>query len=306
MASRQGRSALNAIVSTAAFGLVAACSNPERLASRQAAGGASVRSERLAVESDTLMISTAQSVNIPVHAVGRDGRLVSGVRLIFSSNSSVLRTWPDGRIACTRSGDAVVTIAAHAITTRIVALCRRRMWLTLSVAGASDTLWVGGPPREISVVAYDSANHPVHLPSGTATARIYDDSIARIVGGRVYALSRGRTRVDLAFGGLSGLAGIDVVERAIHDSLRLVGGELRTWRVSPGYYEPRLDVPATREQSQALVLGVYNGKCYSVPRDDGRHAFCHLADDSSIIVRNTAPVASGSELFGELTVLRLP
>jgi hypothetical protein len=278
------------VVSIACVGCVAACSDAAPV--------------RLAVEADTLLISMSQPLKIPVHAVAQDGRLAGHSRLTFASNSSVVRAWPDGRVACTRPGDAVVTIAERTVTTHIVVECRRRMWLSLS--GANETLWVGGPPRDVAVVAYDSANHAVHLPPGTATARIHDDSIARIIGGRIYALSRGRTSVDVQFDGVSGGAAINVVERAVHDSLRLVGGELRTWRVTRGYYELRLDVSAPRERRPGLVLAAYHAKCYSVPRDDGRHYFCNLADDSAIIVRNMSPVGPSSALSGELTVLRLP
>jgi hypothetical protein len=180
------------------------------------------------------------------------------------------------------------------------------MWITLAGVDNDTPLWVGGPPRDVMVVAFDSGNIPVHLPRGTATAEIRDDSVARIIGGRVYAVSAGRTGINLAFGGVEGGASVKVVERVVHESLSLPGGALRSWRVQPGYYELRLDLPNANGKQSELVLAAYHANCAPAPRDDGQHYFCILKDDSSIIVRNPRATGGGSDRTGELTVFRMP
>jgi hypothetical protein len=262
---------------------------------------------RLVVDADTLLSSSSRPMAVSVRAVGRDGGLVRHARLSYSSNSNVVQVRNDGHVACTRSGDAVVTVAVRALTAHVVVLCRWRLWLGLVPdLWHAPFLWVGGPPLVVSVIAYDSGNRPVHLPHGTATVRVHDDSVARIIGGRVYALSSGRTSVDLAFDGVSGDASIEVVERVIHDSLQLAGHEYRRWRLPPGYYEMRLDSLPEQTHGTGLRLVAYDANCAHAPRETGQHYFCILKVSSSVIVQNTRPVGSGPELRGELTVFRLP
>jgi hypothetical protein len=265
---------------------------------------------RLALESDTLIINSPRAVVIPVHAVDSDGGLIRRVRLTYASNAAVAHVWQDGRVACSGTGDATVTVAARALEAHVTVRCRPRLWLTLapdlSGAASGERLWVGAPPRELSVIAYDSGDVPVHLPPGTATARVHHDSVARIIGSRVYALSSGRTSVDLEFDGASGGAMINVVERVVHDSLQLVGGERRSWRVPPGYYEMRLDLPRDAKPGQGLELAAYAANCAHAPRDEGQHYFCILKENSAIIVQNARPRGAHSERSGKLTVFRLP
>jgi hypothetical protein len=261
---------------------------------------------RLALDTDTLISSTGRTMVVPVNAIARDGAVMKHIRLTYATTSTVVQVWNDGRVECSRPGDAVVTIAVGALTTHVVVLCRPRLWLGLVPALWNDPLWVGEPPRDVSVVAYDSANSPVRLPRGTATARVRDDSVARIVGGRVFALSPGRTSVDLAFDGLLGDASIEVVERVVHDTLHLAGRQYQLWHLPPGYYELRLNTPVTRPNRPGLVLAAYGATCAHAPRDDGQHYFCTMKANASVIVQNSRPVGTGADLRGELTVFRLP
>ncbi len=194
--------------------------------------------------------------------------------------------------ACSRATPAR---SAHGTVARV----------TLAPNLFAEPLWVGQAPQPVSVVAFDSTGRTGTLVGGTATARVRDDSVARIIGSRVYALSRGVTTVDLDFDGARGDAVIKVAERAIHDSLRLVGGQLRTWRLPPGYYEMRLD-PRDQQSGPGLELAAYRANCANAPRHDGQHYFCILKSGSSIIVQNTRAQGARSELRGELTVFRLP
>ena len=175
--------------------------------------------------------------------------------------------------------------------------------------GYDEPLWVGAPPRplRVEVQAVDSTGRPVENLSGTVSASVRDDSVARIIGGRVYALSRGETRVDLEFEGVSDYGGnIKVVERTVHETARLVGGQWKSWRIAPGYYELRLDSLNAPHKPAGLELAFYAANCAHAPRDEGQHYFCVLTTRSSIIVRNPHSPKATRELFGELTVYRQP
>jgi hypothetical protein len=226
-------------------------------------------------------------------------------RLTYTSSSNVAVVSKDGHVTCVHTGDAVVAIARSALRAQLVVQCRPLSWVRLAPDAYDETMWVGQPPRPLSVVAFDSAGRYVSRLHGTATALVRDDSIARIIGGRLYLLSRGETRIDLDFEGVSGGAQIKVAERAVHDSVSLVGSELRSWRLPPGYYEMWLE-PRDEQGGSGLRLGVYRANCADAPRHDGQHYFCILTAASSVVVRNMRPQGARSDLSGELTVLRLP
>lgn len=257
---------------------------------------------RIAVTGDTLIINGPRAVSIPAHVVRSDGRSASNARLTYSSRSDVIRLSNDGHVACAHAGDAVVVISQRTSEARVVVLCRPI--LSFGFSGGIAPLWVGGPPVAITMRAFDSAGKPVSPLRGTA--QIPDDSIARIVGGRVYGLRRGHTRVDMDFAGVKMSQPIKVVERVVHDSVRLVGGELRSWRVSPGYYEVQLVASRHYPGSDRLELGAFHANCARAPLSGGQHYFCVLRNGASIVVRNSLPVGMSSELDGELIVFRQP
>jgi hypothetical protein len=211
---------------------------------------------RIAVTSDTLIINGPRPVTIPAHVVRSDGRTVSNARLTYSSNSEIVRLSPDGHVACTPAGNGVVVLSHRTARTPVVVLCRPISSFGLS--GGIAPLWVGGPPVAITMAAFDSAGNPVSPLRGTVQIR--DDSIARIINGRVYALARGQTRVDMDFAGVATSLPITVVERAVHDSVHLVGGELESWRVSPGYYEVQLATSSHSGDSIGLELGAFHAR----------------------------------------------
>lgn len=257
---------------------------------------------RIAVTSDTLIINGPQPVAISAHAVRDDGKAGSRARLAFSSNSDVVRLSSDGRVACEHAGDAVVAISSRASKARVVVLCRPI--LSFSPSGGIGALWVGGPPVSISMRAFDSAGKPVSQLRGTA--QIPDETVARLVDGRVYPLQRGRTRVDMDFAGVEASVPVMVVDRVVHDSVQLVGGEMRSWRVSPGYYEVQLVSPRDNGGIAGLDLHAYHAHCARAPFGGGQHYFCILGERASIIVENSLPVGANSERDGELIVLRQP
>lgn len=256
----------------------------------------------IAVTSDTLIVNGPRPISIPARVVRSDGRSTSHAGLTYTSNSDVIRLSNDGHVTCVHAGDAVVVISQRTSETHVVVLCRPIR--SFGVPNGTTPLWVGGPPVSISMTAFDSAGKPVSPLRGTA--QIPDDSIARIVDGRVYALRRGHTRVDMDFAGIETSRPITVVERVVHDSVHLVGGELKSWRVSPGYYEVQLALSPENEDSTGLELGAFGASCARAPLSGGQHYFCVLRKGASVIVRNSRPVGPRSKLDGELVVFRQP
>ena len=262
---------------------------------------------RLTTTSDTLTIDGRRPVPLPFVATGSAGRPIAHPPLTFSLNSRIVHVSRDNQVWCSWVGNTTVVARYHDLNAHVVVRCRPiRVFTRL---GYDEPLWVGAPPRPllVEVQAVDSTGRPVENLNGTVSASVRDDSVARIIGGRVYALSRGETRVDLEFKGVSDYGGnIKVVDRAVHETARLVGGQWKTWRLAPGYYELRLDSLSDPRTPPGLELGTYNANCARAPRDDGQHYFCILTTRSSIIVRNPHPPKATRELFGELTVYRQP
>jgi hypothetical protein len=121
---------------------------------------------RLTVEPDTLVINrVGGAMTIPVRATRANGEVISRPLLSFVSNSTVVRVWKDGRIGCTRAGDAVITIAAHGATAHAVVWCRPHLLLMLSGNAFGEVLWVGGPPHDVAVAVTDSGRI-VRMPRG--------------------------------------------------------------------------------------------------------------------------------------------
>jgi hypothetical protein len=261
----------------------------------------------LSVTSDTITVDGRRLVTLPFIATGRTGQPIANVPLTFSISSRILHLARDNQVWCPAAGDVTVTASYGDLKAKVVVLCRPIRVFARS--GYDEPLWVGAPPRPflVDVQRVDKTGRSVENLAGTVSASVHNDSIARIIGGRVYPLSRGETQVALEFDGVrSGNGSIKVVERTVHEATSLVGGELKSWRVAPGYYELRLDSLGDPRKPPGLELTTYDANCAHAPRDNGQHYFCVLSARSSIIVRNPHPAGATRELFGELTAYRQP
>ena len=257
---------------------------------------------RIAVTSDTVVINGPRPVAIRAQLAHGDGRIVPYGRLTYSSSSEMVRLSNSNQVACVHAGDAVVVISHRALRARVVVLCRPIV--SFGISRAVVPLWVGGPPAPIAMTAFDSAGKPVTPLRGTM--RIRDDSIARIINGRVYPIARGRTRIDMDFAGVTTSLPVEVVQRAVQDSVHLVGGKFASWRVSPGYCEVQLTFSSDNADSGGLELSVFHATCARALVNRGQHYFCVLREGSSLIVRNSKPIGSHSQLDGELIAFRKP
>jgi hypothetical protein len=257
---------------------------------------------KIVVQSDTLIINGPLAVQIPVRAFNRDGRVIAHPRLAYSGGSNAVRVSNDGRVTCAADADAPVTITRKTLTKQILVRCRRiRNFAPIFTA---STLIAGDPPSPPVVRAFDFDGKPVTLLH--ATAEVLDTSVARIRDdGRIFPLARGKTTMIIDFGGVSQRLNVEVDERVIQTPLRLVSGEVRSWRLPPGYYEIRLESPAGKQSKRSLALFMYRANC-SHSSSGGQHYYCITKDNSSVIVQNPVPAGDGIELAGTLQVLRKP
>ncbi|MGH7654010.1 MAG: hypothetical protein ACREN6_05040 [Gemmatimonadaceae bacterium] len=263
---------------------------------------------RLTAASDTLTVDGRRLVSLPFVATGSTGQPIAHPRLTFSTTSRIVHISRKNQVWCVTAGNATIIASYRDLNARVVVQCRPiRVFARI---GYDEPLWVGAAPRPVlvQVQAVDSVGRPVENLRGTVSAAVRDDSVARIIGGRVYALSRGETRIDLEFAGVQNRGGgsIKVVERTVHETTRLVGGQWKSWRLAPGYYELRLDSLNDPHKPAGLELATYNANCARAPHDDGQHYFCILTARSSIIVRNPHSAGATREMFGELTAYRQP
>src|SRR5262249_42946417 len=95
---------------------------------------------------------------------------------------------------------------------------------------------------------------------------------------------------------------VSVARPVLDSALAMVGGEIRTWRFSPGYYEVSLDVPAS--QAKPLVLAVTHANC-ARGRKGPQNYFCITSDSSLFIVANPNAVG-GRVLTGLLSATQRP
>src|SRR5262245_21560053 len=207
---------------------------------------------------------------------------VSGDRLPVSE---------DGRVTCDRSGDAVVRVSRDGLSKQFAVRCRP---IRAFRASHGIRLLAGGASEELTIGAVDLDLKPVSLIAGKASVR--DTTIATLIDGRVHPNKPGSTYLDVAVGDCVKSIPVDVVERV--DStlklglgprrefvapLRLVGGELRSWRIPAGRYDIRLDVDST--QGAQLLLAALGMNCARFP-DGDQHYSCVAREGGTIVVRN--------------------
>src|SRR5262245_41423855 len=216
---------------------------------------------------DTAVINNRQTVELPVRMVGATGREVGscGLRYEWISGDRI-QVAENGRVTCKRSGDAVVRVSRDELSTQFVVRCRPIQAFRFSHA---IRLLAGGASEELTIGAVDVDLKPVSLIAGKASVR--DTNIAIVADGRVHPKAPGSTYVDVAVGNCVKSIRVDVVERVdstlklgpsrefVIAPLRLVGGELRSWRIPSGMYDVRLDTDSM--QSAHLVLAAIGMNC---------------------------------------------
>lgn len=249
---------------------------------------------RIDIGGDTLIINGTHPVDIGARLINRHGDAVWKPRLRFVGDSASAATvTSNGAVSCRGMGDGVVTVSKGSRSRQLVVRCRP-IWAwgepefyslvewESSIAG-SMRLLLDGPakPYEIKAIGYD--RQPVALLQGRATIR--DTSIALLEGEMVHPRRVGHTVIDFEFsGGVRTKIAVNVRRSMIDTALAMVAGQMKTWRVPPGYYELKLERDSVTQLAPP-ILAPMNANC-ARGREGPQHLYCITKSNSVFVVHN--------------------
>ncbi len=259
--------------------------------------------------SDTVVVNDKSPVPVPMYGLDASRRRVDvrGVRFQpISANGVVLSA--DGHVTCAQRADATARATLGNVSTTFALLCR-----PIRGFAAHDRLQliVGDAPEELNARAIGVDGQAVTLLAGSAI--VEDSTIVSLENGRVRGRRPGRTFIDVGAGGCLMDIIVEVFERADSTAamqprqefrltpLRLVGGELRAWRIPRGKYELLL-VPDTTARGKA-ILGASATNCSRWPGNEERYT-CIARANASVIVRNASAPGRGHDAAANLFVTR--
>lgn len=262
---------------------------------------------------DTVLVNSRRPVILPVRLFDAEGRELPAKNARFEqvAGEHVLLT-SDGRVTCPTRGDAVLRASVLGLTSEFVLLCRPVKGFRVA-SDPDPPLVVGEPPRDLALGAVGVDDLPVNLLAGTAT--VQDSTIAGLRGLRIIPRRAGNTEIFVDIGDCVHSIFIEVAEsvRSSLDleqrdqlfmvpSLRLVGGEIRSWPIPRGEYQLWLRTSADAERQ--LVLGGVSMNCANWSGADQKY-HCLAFDNASVIVRNEQPAGHGNALEGVLAIRRM-
>lgn len=257
----------------------------------------------LVVDADTLVINGPRPVAAPIHGVTADGNVASRSAVRWTGASRVMRVSRTGEITCQHKGDGVVTAARGGISAHVTVLCRPIAAFGFG-GGIYDRVYVGGPPQGFLIQAYDSERVPIRLTH--ASALIDDSAVARVDSGLLRGVSLGVTRLRLDFDGIPWGRNVEVDEKIAYDTLRLTGGQMKTYRVTPdGWYEIQLYRADSADHGPGLDVGSYDANCARA-FNGNFHYYCISRAGTAIVIQNTLPPGRRSDRLGILTIFRKP
>lgn len=259
---------------------------------------------------DTVIINSTRATLIPVDAVDRSGRTTPVTSATFKRMSGdTIHISADGKVRCTRAGDATVRATLGTASTTFVLYCRPMRHL--KYANDNYGLFVGGSPRPIDVVGVGLDGRPVTLLA--ARISVLDSSIVGVEHGHLTPKRRGMTTILVEAGDDHIRYVVQVLERstvsdrlepqqAFIDRVTLGSGGVRSWPVGRGRYEVSF-FPDDTARGRALLTA--NGaNCARYP-DGGSHLSCVVRDAATIYV--ALPQASGARapVTGQVVIRRM-
>jgi len=255
------------------------------------------RPARLAAP-DTVVVNSRKATALPVDVRNAAGRVVTSTGLHYALVSgSRVQLSDKGAVTCLQPTDATIRVTRAGLSTRFVVRCRPIDGFRLP---APVRLFTTDPPRDLSAEALDLDGNPVALLAGTASVR--DTRVVVLLKGQLYPKARGATYVDVTAGDCTVAIRVEVIERSstpealkpdeeFATTLRLVGGEIRDWRIPPGRYE--LDLVPVATQPQQLVLSGRDLNCSRLTREPRHQQYsCVAHDTAAVIVRH--PESAGT------------
>jgi hypothetical protein len=273
-----------------------------------AAGCKGPPSRLVAGTADTVIVNNRRPVQLPIRVLDAAGHRLdsSGVRYQWMAGVSVPVS-ATGVVTCTQPGDATLSAAVGALTTRVILRCRPVRDVR---ALRMMNLVVGDSAQDVPFEAVDADGQPVTLLTGELT--VGDSTIATVEGARIRARSPGSTEVTMRVGDRQGFMSVHIYERVASPEgirpgqhvavpVRLTGGEMRSWRIAASpenYYVAML--PDDAHPMPALAIRGANCQ----PALDEYSFFCLAQHDASVIVYHPQQVDPTQELSGRLAVWR--
>jgi hypothetical protein len=262
--------------------------------------------------SDSVIVNSVKTARLSVQVLDARGRELpsNGVQYRWTSGDSISLT-ADGRVTCSRQGDAEVRVSLGDLSRRLHVLCRPMRSIEVKLSGE---LVVGGAPQQLMLTALGVDSQPVTLVAGHATVR--DTEVVVMRGLTVIPKVQGETTVEVELGDCMTWLTVSVNERVgsagnlrpyeefVVAPLQLVPGEIRSWRITPGVYDITLERGAN--STAEMLLGTIVTNCIVDGGAVQHYHTCIARKGASVVVRHPQRAGKGQTLSGTLVVRRVP
>lgn len=238
---------------------------------------------RLEPVADPFVYNGSASLALPVRALSAEGASVA-VALHGTSEAPQVASVEKDSLRCLHAGDARIAVTAGTLRTSVVLQCRPIQGFGPPIRGMD--LVVGGPPVPLAPQALDSSGQPVLDLRFSAISA--DTSVVTVQAGAVVPRGFGHANVRLDFGGIRTEEPVEVVAPVVRDSVQLVAGEHRSWKLGPGRYLARVEDGYGRA-APGVVWRSNNANC---ARDSWSSSklHCVLSDTGAVVLFAQVPV----------------
>ena len=256
---------------------------------------------------DTIVVNNRRPVQLPMRVFDAAGHHLDSTRVRYQWTDGVpVPVSATGVVTCTQPGDATVHAALGSLTARVILRCRP---VGKVRALRMVNMVVGDSAQELPFDALDVNGRPVTLLTGELT--VSDNTIATVEGQSIRARAQGVTDVTMRIGDRSAGASVHVYERVASPevirpgehlavSVRVAGGEMRSWRLPASPETYFLTVLPDRDGQQMPRLAVVGAQCGRGM--DENSFFCLAQHGASVTVYHPQHVDSAQVLSGTLAI----
>lgn len=235
-------------------------------------------------------------------ALNAKGEAIEGAALAWSGGpADVLEVSADGRLRCVKTGDAILTIAAGAVSQRVELKCR----IPVEIGMPPDVQVVlGGAPVALHARALGEGSKPLDEVVVQVTSS--DPSIVTVDGDMVKGIAVGKARLQATAGGITTLAPVEVVERIVSEPLALKDGASKTFPMQPGYYLVTVELKADERLKQGVTVTWTGTACENQPEKTSHRFNCRVSEPATMTVTNPKLMGVGAPVAGTVNVYRVP
>ncbi len=256
---------------------------------------------------DTVIINNRAEIRIPLRVLDAHGHALpdSGVRYRLIAGDQIAVS-PTGKVKCLHSADATVQASLGSLAATMLVRCRPVK--RVHIDGPIQFL-LPDTAQEMPLRVLDLDGNEVTLLKGTTN--IIDTTVATIDGIRVIPKAPGATVAGVRFGNESAGVGVHVYEKVssldalaqgkkfVGVSLRLGGGEMRTWNLPAGSW--MLTMLPESDEVNGVRLRIEGANCSLLQLTRRRYG-CFVKSAGRVIVFNPLTSITAPELTGVLLV----